>query len=202
MWAKLRTALARRRLRPEWSGLLDTPTDEYVSLDCETTSLNVREAEILSIGAVRLTPGHIHASESLYLLVKPERLPEPGSVVVHGLRPSDLSDGLPPAEAVGRLLEFIGGRALVGYYLEYDVAVLNKYVRPLIGTGLPQPQIDVSGLYYDWKLKQTPDGYVDLRLQSILDELHLPSLGRHDALTDAITAAVIWQAMASRGHPG
>lgn len=199
MWERLRTALARRRLHPEWLGLLDAPADEYVSIDCETTSLNIREAELLSIGAVRVTPGHIHTSESLYLLVRPERQPEAGSVVVHGLRPSDLSDGLRPAEAVTQLLEFIGGRALVGYYLEYDVAVLNKYVRPLIGSGLPQARIDVSGLYYDWKLKQTPNGYVDLRLQSILDDLHLPTLGRHDALTDAITAAVIWQAMASRG---
>lgn len=200
MWERLHKALVRRRLRPEWLGLLDTPAGEYVSVDCETTSLNVREAEILSIGAVRLTPGRIHASESLYLLVRPERQPGAGSVVVHGLRPSDLSDGLAPAEAVARLLEFIGGRKLVGYYLEYDVAVLNKYVRPLIGTGLPQARIEVSGLYYDWKLGQTPNGHVDLRLQSILDDLHLPALGRHDALTDAITAAMIWQAMASRGH--
>ena len=33
-------------------------------------------------------------------------------------------------EAVKALLDFIGGRPLVGYYLEYDVGVLaNKYVK-------------------------------------------------------------------------
>ena len=200
MLARMRHAWQKKQVDPRWNTLFEEIPDEVVSLDCETTSLNVREAELLSIGAVRLRRGRILASESLYLLVRPEHLPAPGSVVVHGLRPSDLSDGLAPADAVSRLLDFIGGRALVGYYLEYDVAVLNKYVKPLTGITLPKRQIEVSGLYYDWRLKQTPDGYVDLRLEEILKTLDLPRMGRHDALTDAVTAGMILLAMRARGH--
>ena len=84
-------------------------------------------------------------------------------------------------------------------YLEYDVGVLNKYVKGLLNIGLPQQQIEVSGLYYDWKLKQNPDAYIDLRLQPMLDELEIPTLARHDALNDAITAAMILLAMRQRG---
>ena len=200
MFAALKTAWARKRLsNPAYAHLFDGHPDEMVSVDCETTSLNIREAELLSIGAVRIRGNRVLTSESFYMLVKPERLPIGASVAVHGLRPIDVSNGVPPMEAVKALLDFIGGRPLVGYYLEYDVGVLNKYVKGLIGIGLPQVQTEVSGLYYDWKLKQNPDGYVDLRLQPMLDELAIPTLARHDALNDAITAAMILLAMRQRG---
>ena len=200
MLAALKTAWARKRLSsPDYAHLFDGHPDEMVSVDCEITSLNVREAELLSIGAVRIRGNRVLTSESFYMLVKPERLPEGASVAVHGLRPIDVSNGVPPMEAVKALLDFIGGRPLVGYYLEYDVGVLNKYVKGLLNIGLPQQQIEVSGLYYDWKLKQNPDAYIDLRLQPMLDELEIPTLARHDALNDAITAAMILLAMRQRG---
>lgn len=198
MLTALRTSWNKKKVAPEWAGMFAGHPDELVSLDCETTSLNVREAEILSIGAVKIRDGKVLTSQSFEVLVKPEHLPESSNVVVHGLRPKDLSDGIPPLDAVRQLLDFIGGRALVGYYLEYDVAVLNKYVRQIAGVRLPQRQVEVSGLYYDWKLRQTPDGYVDLRLQSILDDLHIPTLARHDALNDSITAAMVYLAMQQR----
>ena len=51
-----------------------------------------------------------------------------------------------------------GGRPLVGYYLEFDMGMLNKYVRPLIGAPLPNRRIEVSSLYYDWRARQVPPG--------------------------------------------
>ena len=169
-----------------------------VSVDCETTSLNVREAELLSIGAVRIRGNRVLTSESFYMLVKPERLPEGASVAVHGLRPIDVSNGVPPMEAVKALLDFIGGRPLVGYYLEYDVGVLNKYVKGLLNIGLPQQQIEVSGLYYDWKLKQNRMLTSTCACSQCWTSWKSP-LARHDALNDAITAAMILLAMRQRG---
>ncbi|UGA40846.1 hypothetical protein JOS77_26790 [Chromobacterium haemolyticum] len=54
--------------------------DELVSLDCETTSLNPADAELLSIGAVKLRGNRILASEALYLLVRPEQAPQADNV--------------------------------------------------------------------------------------------------------------------------
>lgn len=196
----LRRQLARWRLKdPAFAYLLDEDDSEVVSVDCETTSLNVREAELLSIGAVKIRGQRILSSESFYVLVKPERRPEAGSVKIHGLRPRDVSDGLSPREAVAQLLAFIGGRPLVGYYLEYDVAVLNKYVRELAGIGLPNRQIEVSGRFYDYKIRQQPDSNVDLRMATLVDELGVPALARHDALNDAITAGMMYLALKKRG---
>ncbi|MCL6263911.1 3'-5' exonuclease [Craterilacuibacter sp. RT1T] len=184
---------------PRYAGLFDAHPDEIVSVDCETTSLDVAEAELLSIGAVKIRGNRILSSESLYLLVRPEKRPDAGNVSVHGLRPRDVGEGMAPADAVFRLLDFIGGRPLVGYYLEYDMAILNKYVKGLIGCALPNRRIEISGRYYDYKLKQQPDSHVDLRLQTLVDDLKVPALPRHDALNDAITAGMLYLALKRRG---
>jgi DNA polymerase-3 subunit epsilon len=94
-----------------------------------------------------------------------------------------------------QLLRFIGSRPLVGYYLEFDVAMINRALFPLLGMGLPQPKIEVSALYYDHKFAQLPaharDGSaIDLRFDSLMRDLGLPLRPAHDALNDAVMAAL------------
>ncbi|MBN9404226.1 MAG: 3'-5' exonuclease [Burkholderiales bacterium] len=194
----LKTRRARQRLQGgEWAFLLDAPPrDEWVALDCETTGLNTRSDEIIAIGAVRIRGRRILTSQRLELLIRPEKGVSPDSIRVHRLRAQDVAGGLPASEAARRLLHFIGARPLVGYYLEFDVAMLNRLVRPLLGTGLPQPQIEVSRLYYDYKFRQLPpyqqhdQADIDLRFATIMAELGLPTREAHDALNDAVMAAL------------
>lgn len=197
----LKKAWARGKLSdPNYAGLFDEHPDELVSFDCETTSLNVREAEILSIGAVKIRNNSILTSESFYVLVKPEGVMEASNVKIHGLRPKDVSNGMPVAEAVYQLLDFIGGRPLVGYYLEYDIKLVNKFLKPLIGIGLPNRAIEVSGIYYDQEIKKHHDGYVDLSMAAIFNQLRLPDLPRHDALNDAINVALMYLMLQARNR--
>ena len=111
----LRACERKKLANPQYDFLYEPHPDEMVSFDCETTSLDVKEAEIISIGAVKIRGREILTSESFYVLVKPEGLMQAANVKVHGLRPKDLSDGIPVEEAVYQLLDFIGGRPLVGY---------------------------------------------------------------------------------------
>jgi len=181
----------------EWSFLFDQPPPhEWVSLDCETTGLDTRADEIISIGAVRIHERRLLTSQRLELLIKPEKAVSPESIRVHRLREQDVEVGLPAPEAMRRLLHFIGARPLVGYYLEFDVAMLNRAVKPLLGIGLPQPKIEVSQLYYDYKFRQLPpyqqhdQADIDLRFATILADLGLPTREAHDALNDAVMAAL------------
>lgn len=172
------------------------PANEWVSLDCETTGLNVRTDEIISIAAVRIVGNRIMTSERLELLVRPERGVTAGSVPIHRLRERDVAQGLPILEAVKRLMHFIGSRPLVGYYLEFDVAMLNRGIWPVLGQGLPQRKIEVSALYYDYKFRQLPayqqqgNANIDLRFATLMDDLGLPLRDAHDALNDAVMAAL------------
>jgi DNA polymerase-3 subunit epsilon len=197
-WDVLRRRWLAHRLRdPRYLHLLQPPpANEWVALDCETTGLDVRTDEIVSIGAVRIVGDRILTSERLEMLVRPARAVSPHSVCIHRLRTQDLADGLALPDAVERLLHFIGSRPLVGYYLEFDVAMLNRAVRPLLGFGLPQPCIEVSAMYYDYKFHQLPpyqqhaNADIDLRLGTLMRDLQLPQREAHDAVNDAVMAAL------------
>lgn len=182
---------------PSFKFMFDpAPEGEWVSLDCETTGLNVRTDEIISIGAVRIVGNRIMTSERLELLVRPEHGVSAESVRIHRLRELDVAQGLPIEEAMKQLMHFIGSRPLVGYYLEFDVAMLNRAIWPMLGQGLPQPKIEVSALYYDHKFKQLPayqqqaNASIDLRFATLMSDLGLPVREAHDALNDAVMAAL------------
>ena len=195
-WHRLQRAwmlqhLADARYRFMW----DTPPpDEWVALDCETTGLNPRSDEIIAISAVRIQGDRILTSQRLELLVRPEGAVPADSIRVHRLRGQDVAGGLPAQEAVQQLLHFIGSRPLVGYYLEFDVAMLNRVLFPMLGVRLPQPQIEVSALYYDYKFRQLDahqkDRSIDLRFATLMHDLDLPEREAHNALNDAVMAAL------------
>ena len=172
------------------------PRDEWVSIDCETTGLNVRTDEIISIGAVRIVGNRIMTSERLEMLVRPEHGVSADSVRIHRLRERDVAQGLPVDEAMKRLMRFIGSRPLVGYYLEFDVAMLHRAIWPLLGQGLPQAKLEVSGMYYDYKFRQLSayeqqsNPHIDLRFATMMEDLGMPLRDAHDAMNDAVMAAL------------
>lgn len=182
---------------PEFAFILDpAPENEWVSLDCETTGLNVGKDEIVSIGAVRIVGDRILTSERFELIVRPEKGISAQSILIHQLRARDVAQGLPAEEALKKLLYFIGSRPLVGYYLEFDVAMLDKVMFPMLGWGLPQPQIEVSALYHNLKMRQLtalqrqspPE--IDLRLATMMKDLDLPMRDAHNPVNDAVMAAM------------
>jgi len=180
---------------PEFAYMYDPPpADEWVALDCETTGLDVHRDKIVSIGAVRIAGNRVLTSQRLELLVRPQRALKAASMRVHLLRERDVAHGIDPAQAMRRLLGFIGSRPLVGYYLEFDVAMLNREIWPLLGVRLPQPKIEVSAMYYDWRNRQLPvherGGIIDLRFATMMNTLGLPLRDAHDALNDAVMAAL------------
>lgn len=195
---QLRRAWMLRRLRdPSFRFMFKAPPEnEWVALDCETTGLNTRTDEIISIGAVRIVGNRIMTSERFEVLVRPERGISSESVRVHRLRERDVAQGLPMDVAMKQLMHFIGSRPIVGYFLQFDLTLLNRAIRPILGQGLPQPRIEISSLYYDYKYKQrgrirhVDNDDIDLRFATLMTDLDLPQREAHDALNDAVMAAL------------
>ena len=187
-------ALNAKNLRDEQYRFLfeEAPEDEVVVFDTETTGLNPKKDEILSIGAVKLKGNKILMSQKFELFVKPTREINEQSIKIRQIRNIDLENGCEAREAITQFLHFIGARPLVGYYLEFDMKMINKYVKPWLGINLPNPQIEVSGLYHDKKIKLIPDGVIDLRFDVMMKELGLPIFGKHDALNDAVMTAMMY----------
>ena len=173
------------------------PDDEAVALDCETTGLDPRRDDIVAVAAVRIRGNRILTSERFEAFVRPEDSQAGAdSIKVHRIRQRDVADALPMRKVLPELLSFIGGRPLVGYYIDFDVRMLDKYAMDLIEVKLPNPQIEVSALYYDRKYGNAPPGTVfDLRFDNILKDLGIPPLAAHDALNDAVMAGMAYLAL-------
>jgi DNA polymerase-3 subunit epsilon len=167
--------------------------NEAVSLDCETTGFDPWVDEIVSIAAIRISARRILASSAFRALVRPESTIRPDSIKVHQLRHQDVANARPMAEVLPELLHFIESRPLVGYWIDFDVSMLDKYLLSMINTRLPNRRIDVSKLYYDRKFATAPPGTrVDLRYAAILADLKLPLRPQHDAFEDALGAAEMY----------
>ena len=194
MWQWLMAHWYRSRLkRAEYASLFDTPPpNEWVAVDCETTGLDRQRDEIISIGAVLIRGNQIMTSQRLELFIRPTVHVAAESIRIHRLRSMDVANGLEPQVAIQQFLDFVGNRPLVGYYLEFEVAMLNRLVRPFLGIPLPQRQIEVSGMYYDYKYAQQVGSNVDLHFHTMMKHLNLPEREEHDAFNDALMAAMMF----------
>ena len=169
------------------------PADEVVAIDCETTGLNVRSDDIITIAAIKIRGDRILTSERFEVVVRPDADMQAEAIKVHRQRHIDVAQGSLIWKALPRFLHFVGGRALVGYYVDFDIAMLDKYILSLIGIELPNPRIEVSKLYYERKYGDAPPNtMIDLSFAAILRDLGIPPLPPHDAFNDALMTAMMY----------
>jgi DNA polymerase-3 subunit epsilon len=207
--------LADERWRGLWAA---APADEWVALHCETDRLNagpagadaqpLRHSEaakrrsgrraahdaahdhIVGIAALRIVGDRLLTSERLVLAIQPAA----GSAPVR--HDDDGAVALPLDQALQRLLGFIGSRPLVGYFLEYDLALLNHALQPLLGVPLPLSAFDVSAIFHAWRFRQLPPHQqqgnvtIDLRFATLMRGLGLPERDHHDPLDHAVMSAL------------
>ena len=169
------------------------PPNEVVAFDCETTGLDVRRNDIITIAAVRIRDNRILTSERFEAVIRPEARMNVDAIKIHRLREMDVAAGDRIQLVIPQFLHFIGGRPLVGYYIDFDVRMVDKYLLGLKGFELPNKLIEVSKLYYERKYGDAPPGTtVDLSFAAILRDLDLPVLDQHDAFNDALTTAMMY----------
>ncbi|HHX8285559.1 3'-5' exonuclease [Vibrio diabolicus] len=176
-----------------YQSLFCTPDKaEYVSLDCETTSLDPNRAELVTIAATKIIDNRIITSQPFEVRLRAPQSLDSGSVKIHRIRHQDLVDGISEKEALIELLDFIGNRPLVGYHIRYDKKILDLACLRQLGFPLPNPLIEVSQIYHDKLERHLPNAYFDLSLDAICKHLELPIQDKHDALQDAISAALVF----------
>ena len=166
--------------------------DELVSIDCETTSLNPNHAELVSIAAIKIKHNRVLTSQTIHLKLTPPQSLNSDSVKIHQLRHQDLTYGLSEKEALNQLIQFIGNRPIVGYHIHYDKKILDRACLRHFDHPLPNALVEVCHIYHHKLERLLPNAYYDLSIEAISRHLDLPQAERHDALEDAIAAALIY----------
>ncbi|MDX1352487.1 MAG: 3'-5' exonuclease [Thiomicrorhabdus sp.] len=192
--------LKRQLKEPYYQYLFDVEPGVFVCFDCETTGLDRKKDRIITLGAIKIFENEIQTSQSLNLVIKQKSDISAKSIEIHQIRNLDIenSESLysDEFEAIKVFLEFIRGATLVGYYLEFDIAMVNRVIKPRLGIGLPNPQIEVSGMYYAYAMQKYKrsciEPHIDLSFDTILKKLQIPNLGQHDAFNDALMTSLIF----------
>lgn len=192
------------RTAPEHSFPQDGPLDSlsYSVVDTELTSLDSRSNRLLSIGGMAMEGTRIHMARQFYCVVDPGvPIPQEG-IVIHKLRPNEISNGISPTEALTQLENFVRGTVLVGHFIGIDLKALSKEVGESNGI-LQHPAIDTARAQkwlWDHETNSQKYGHdaEKLDLASLATEYGIAFEEAHHALQDAFVTAQVWQRIIPR----
>ena len=166
----------------------------FVALDLETTSLDPKTGEIVSVAWVVIEQGRIHLDQARHFHLTPEQ-GVGQSAVFHQLTDTTLEAGIRFDALVPELLAAVAGSTLIFHHAELDMGFLNRYLRHTCGAPLLLPIADTLRLEYRrLHRRKTALEPGDLRLGTCRARYHLPALPAHDALSDAIATAELFLA--------
>jgi DNA polymerase-3 subunit epsilon len=175
---------------------LDWRQIDYCAIDLETTGLDLKKDEIISIGAVQIKSGRIISETNFYQEVRPEQIPSATSIQVHGIRAVDLADASPIEVVFPEFAEKLRGRVLIAHAAWVENAFLKDYLQEF--------NLDFSKRVIDTASLARICGVVDVdldhepSLEHLAKTLDLPVYSPHHALGDAMTTAVIFLALATK----
>jgi len=178
----------------------------YVIVDLETTGLNLKYDQVLSIGAFRVVDSRIRLGDMFNRLVNPGRYLNPESIKVHEIVPDMLSEASPLSVVLDDFLSFLGTDILVAHYAAFDLHFLNTSMRNKYEFPLQNLVLDTIPLCRN--IAFPPHHYpygIDLNsVPSSLDEIAkhfgIDIFQRHTAIGDALATAMILQRVIARSE--
>lgn len=172
----------------------------FAVVDLETTGLEPRRDEVLSVAVVPVDGGRIILGRSYYSTVRPLVPPAGRTVVIHGIRPVDAAAARPADAVASELVEQLGDRILVAHVAGIETGFLSAWLR---GVGYrPGRVVDtdvLARLVISRGGGPLVDGHVGLGAAAA--HFGLPEHRRHHALGDALTTAQLFLATASLLFP-
>lgn len=178
----------------------DTPLNamRMVVADVETTGLNLRKDSVISIGAVAIVNGRLKLAESFDQTLQVDVSLSKDNVLIHGITPSDVLGGLPPAEVMQAFLDYLNGAPLIAFHALFDKKMLEKAVRTHLDERCQLAAYDVA----EWLPTLFPE-YEEKRrmgLDDWIERLDIPVNQRHNAIEDAMATAQLVQKCLARAR--
>ena len=179
--------------------IIDT---EFIALDLETTGLDPKRDEIVSLGWVIIRQLGVDFSSCEHILVRPTKELTESSVVVHRIFDSDVANAPNIKAALELLLPQMAGRVLISHHAPIELGFLGHACKRCFGAPLQIPTVDtlVLGLR-DLHRQGQPFKSGALKLDNLRRSHNLPPFRAHNALSDAIAASGLFLAQVSKRDP-
>jgi DNA polymerase III subunit epsilon len=165
-------------------------------VDLETTGLDPGSDEIISFAALQIEGGRLRLDDALYELVRPRRMPDRDTILIHGLRKAELVDARPLAESLDGLLEALTGRVMVAHVASIEQRFLGAAFAEN-GISLINPVVDTAALAAELFRLRERGSTAPLGLTPLAQTLGLPVHRPHEADGDALTTAQVFLALAT-----
>lgn len=160
----------------------------YVTVDVETTGLDMHRDALVSIGAVAVTQGVIDLADCFELVVKQAASSSTDNILIHRIGGQRQLAGVERAEALIAFMEYVAHCPLVAYRAEFDRTVLDRALKATLGIATMSRWIDLAELFpalYPNNEHRTMDDW--------LAAMGIRMIARHDALADALATAQMLQ---------
>jgi DNA polymerase-3 subunit epsilon len=158
---------------------------DFTAIDFETA--NSAAASPCAVGLVKVRDGKIVDEWGIaFLPPLGHQFFHPGNIAIHGIRPSDVSDGPEWHEVLPLLLDFVGDDILVAHNAPFDMGVLRAAAYE-VGAELP-------ALNYLCTVQLSRKAFPGLdshRLPSVAMRVGFDEFKHHDALDDSRACAHI-----------
>jgi len=185
----------RRRAR----GLKDLPLNQarLVVVDVETTGLDTERDDLLSIGAVVVQRRCVDLSQQFERTLRQPTSGRVGSILIHGITPTELARGQDPKRALTDFLEFVGHSPVFAFHAPFDRRVLRRAVKKHLGSSFDNPFLDLADI--------APALLADIAparagLDEWLQACGLQVSERHHAAADALATAELLLVVLQRAH--
>lgn len=163
-------------------------TSRYVTVDVETTGLDMRHDRVVSIGAVAVENGTIELAHCFDVVLRQPESSSRDNILIHRIGGQRQLGGEDPAESLVRFLEYAAHCPLVAFRAEFDQTMLERALHEYLGHVGQSPWLDLAKVLpalYPSNENRTMDDW--------LAAMNITMLARHDALADALATAQMLQ---------
>ncbi|MEO1048059.1 MAG: exonuclease domain-containing protein [Pseudomonadota bacterium] len=167
----------------------------FLALDFELDGLR-KDAHLLQAGWLPLEGRQIPLSKAQSLDIRSDAALDPDAVAIHGIGEQRAAQGEKISHVIAALIDALSGRVLVAHAAAIEREALQRAAKAVFGVALPVRSVCTLSL--EQRIHPNLVGGEAYRLGPARERYGLPDYGAHDALTDAIAAAELFQAQLSR----
>lgn len=176
---------------------------EILTLDFETTGLNAKHDQLLSIGFTTLKQGKINLQDCYHQVIKTKGKLDKSNVAVHQITDFEKDRGAELKLGLDNLLNAMAGKVVLVHFAQIERNFIKQACLEIYGIVPPLMMIDTLAICK--KRMDMSDAAYDpskLRLVNLREQYHLPGFYGHNALNDAIATAELLLAELNHQHDG
>jgi len=175
---------------------------DIVAVDMETTGLDPKKDEILSIGLVEIRSQSIRLDTAWHEIIRLDRALPEETVVIHQITDDQKAQGRPLEDVLPELLARLSGKTMLVHFKRIEQGFLDAACHRLYGAPFVIPIIDTLELGQRvFERRNHTIQPNDLRLFNLRTRYNLPAYKAHNALNDALATAELFLAMAAEMNP-